>query len=96
MIQPLGVVRSRAELWERDGNAKWGRWDPPANSTQQTMALLLRSIAQPAALHLWHSNRLHLTSSVDADLLTVVLAWERISDPIRKGICALVQQASFT
>jgi hypothetical protein len=40
------------------------------------------------ALHFGRSNWLDL-SSVDADLLSVVLAWEKISHPIRKAIAAL-------
>ena len=30
-------------------------------------------------------------SSVDADLLSIVLAWEKISGPIRKAILSLVE-----
>ncbi len=44
------------------------------------------------ALHLGRSNWLDL-SSIDADLLTVVLAWEKISEPIRKAIVSLVESS---
>jgi hypothetical protein len=44
------------------------------------------------ALHSRRSNWLDL-ASIDADLLSVVLAWEELSDPIQKGICALVRSA---
>jgi hypothetical protein len=44
------------------------------------------------APHFVRSNWLDL-SSVDADLLSVVLAWEKISGPIRKAIIALVESS---
>jgi hypothetical protein len=44
------------------------------------------------ALQSGRSNWLDL-SSIDAGLLSVVLAWEKISDPIRKELCALVDAA---
>jgi hypothetical protein len=42
------------------------------------------------ALHFGRSNWLDL-SSVDADLLSVVLGWGKIPEPIRKAIVALVE-----
>jgi hypothetical protein len=42
------------------------------------------------ALHFPHSEWLD-PASIDADLLTVVLAWEKISGPIRKAIVALAE-----
>ena len=44
------------------------------------------------ALHSGNSNWLDL-ASIDADLLSVVLAWGKLSEPVRKGICALVHSA---
>jgi len=44
------------------------------------------------ALHSAFSNWLDL-SSLDADLLSVVLAWEKISEPIRKAIVTLAVAA---
>jgi hypothetical protein len=45
------------------------------------------------ALHSGRPNWLDL-SSIDADLQSVVLAWEGISEPIRQGILALVHAAA--
>lgn len=42
------------------------------------------------ALHSGGSNRLDL-SSIDADLLSVVLAWQKISTPIRNAILGLAR-----
>ena len=44
------------------------------------------------ALHFGRSIWLDL-SSIDADLLSVVLAWENLSEPIRNAILALVHWA---
>ncbi len=44
------------------------------------------------ALHFRRLDWLEL-SSIDADLLSVVLAWEKIRGSVRKEICALVQEA---
>ncbi len=44
------------------------------------------------ALHSGRSNWLDL-SSVDADLLSVVLVWEKISGPIRKAIVSLMESS---
>jgi hypothetical protein len=44
------------------------------------------------ALHCGGANWLDL-SSIDADLLSVVLAWGKISEPIRNCIVALVQSS---
>lgn len=44
------------------------------------------------ALHSGRPNWLDL-ASVDADLLSVVVAWENMSAAIRKAILALVQSA---
>gem|GEM_PF-6637851 len=42
------------------------------------------------ALHLGRSNWLDL-ASIDPDLLSVVLGWEKISEPIQKSILTLVR-----
>lgn len=47
------------------------------------------------ALHFGRPNWLDL-SSIDSDLQSVVVAWEKISKPIRKAILALVQSAVST
>lgn len=44
------------------------------------------------ALHSDVTKRLAM-ASVDADLLSVVLAWEKIADPIRKAIVTLVESS---
>jgi hypothetical protein len=44
------------------------------------------------ALHSGHTHWLDL-SSIDADLLSVVLGWEKISEPIRKAVIALMESS---
>ena len=62
----------------------------PILRLQSTMNLVCR--AAWARMYSGRSNWLDL-SSIDADLLSVVLAWEKISGPVRKRICALVHAA---
>ena len=59
----------------------------PRDDTASTSAICEKCRAAPA-LHSGRSTWLDL-ASVDANLLSVVLAWDKISEPIRKMIVQL-------
>jgi hypothetical protein len=72
-VGPLGLEPS----------AEFYRTDDAASSS-----VIREACGAARALHSGRPNWLDL-ASIDTDLLSVVLAWERISEPIRKAILSL-------
>ena len=64
--------------------------DSAATSDADSTSVDCEACRAARALHLGDADWLQL-SSLDADLQSVLLAWERLPEPIRRAILALVE-----